>query len=229
MITPFRVGVLAVLLVALGACSGLVPDIAADDLFGINGVPVQLSAADGGGVSASALPPSTSFEGSFEGSFVSDGFDVPSIVNASGLSEDVVIEATVTVEVLGEDATELLGDFTLVSGSIALQVYQDGSQLGTAAGAATFSPGILVSRTSCSYDAGSNATSCLYTAAVDPSQHAITVAASAASANAVFDAMRDGGVFDVQGQFAVTLAAPGLTASAVVTVVLNTSDGKITF
>lgn len=223
-----RTGVLgaAIAVVVLaGACSNLIPPVEVDNLFGIDGVPVDLAASDAG-VGALALPNGTSFAGSISGSVVSEGFDLPAFITASLLEESVVIGANVTVTVPDEDATGLLDDFSLLSGTLSLQVSVDGSQIATASGAATFAAPLDVTLGSCSYAVD---TVCSYTAAVSAEDHAIVVSASAASANAVFQAIQEGKTLDIAGTYTVTLASPGLTRSAVVRVILDTAGGTITF
>lgn len=222
-----RAGVLgaAVAVVLVGACSNLIPPIEVDNLFGIDGVPVTLAATEAG-LGALALPNGTSFEGTISGSVTSEGFDLPAFVNASLMEESVVIGANVQVTVAGEDATALLGDFSLVSSSISLQVSVEGASIATASGAATFDSPLVVTRGTCSYVVD---TVCSYTATVSSEDHAIVVSATAASANAVFDALQDGDTLDVTGTYAVTLASPGLTRSATVRVTLDTAGGTITF
>lgn len=223
-----RTGVLgaAIAVVVLaGACSNLIPPVEVDNLFGIDGVPVDLAATDIG-LGAQALMPGTSFAGSISGSVVSEGFDLPAFINASLMEESVVIGANVTVTVPGEDATGLLDDFSLLSGSLSLQVSVDGSQIATASGAASFDAPLVVERASCTFAVD---TVCDYTATVSAEDHAIVVSASAASANAVFQAIQDGKTLDITGTYAVTLASPGLTRSAVIRVILDTAGGTITF
>lgn len=223
-----RAGVLGAavaVVVLVGACSNLIQPIEVDNLFGIDGVPVTLAATEAD-VGALALSSGTAFEGTISGSVTSEGFDVPAFVNASLMEESVVIGANVQVTVPGEDATALLDDFSLVSGSISLQVSVDGSQIATASGAATFDPPLVLTRGTCSYVVD---TVCSYTAAVSAADHAIVVSATAASANAVFEALQDGDTLDITGTYAVTLESPGLTRSATVRVTLNTAGGTITF
>jgi len=223
-----RTGVLgaAIAVVVLaGACSNLIPPVEVNNLFGIDGVPVDLTATDAG-VGALALPNGTSFAGTISGSVASEGFDLPAFINASLMEESVVIGANVEVSVPGEDATALLGDFSLLSGSLSLQISVDGSQIATASGAATFDTPLALERASCTFVVD---TACDYTATVSAEDHAIVVSASAASANAVFQAIQEGKTLDITGTYAVTLASPGLTRSAVVRVTLDTAGGTITF
>jgi len=223
-----RAGVLGVavaVVVLAGACSSLIPSVAVNNLFGIDGVVVDLTAS-GAEVGALALDNGTSFEGTISGSVTSAGFDVPAFVSASLMQESVVIGADVLVTVPDEDARAVLNDFSMVSGELSLQVRVDGLLIGTASGTATFSPPLAVTRVACSYVVD---TVCDFTAAVSAADHAIVVSATAASANAVFEAMQDGATLDITGTYAVTLASPGLTRSATVRVTLNTAGGTISF
>ena len=223
-----RAGVLgaAVAVVVLaGACSELIPPVEVTNLFGIDGVPIDLVAA-GGAVETSALPVGTSFEGTISGSVTSEGFDLPAFINASLLEESVAIGAGVQVTVPGEDARAVLTDFAMESGQISLQVRVDGTLLATASGVGTFDPPLEVTLGTCSYVTN---TVCSYTAAVDVEAHAIVVSVSAAAANAVFEAMQEGATLDITGTYAVTLEEPGLTQSAIVRVTLETSGGSISF
>lgn len=215
------------MLLLVGACGGLIPPIEVENLFGIDGVEVDLAAAAGGAaVGALALPAGTEFEGEISGSVTSEGFDLPAFITASLMEESVVIGADVVVTVEGEDARGVLGNFSLLFGEIDLQVSVDGSVIGTASGDATFATPLVVTRDSCSYLID---TVCDYTATVSSADHAIVVSASAASANAVFEALQDGDTLVISGTYAVTLASPGLTRSAVVRVALETAGGTITF
>lgn len=223
-----RAGVLGAavaVVVLVGACSNLIQPVDVDNLFGIDGVLVDLTATVAE-VGPLALDNETSFAGTVSGSVVSEGFDLPAFINASLMEESVVIGANVQVTVPGEDARALLGDFSLVGGTLSLQVRVDGSLIATASGAATFTPPLDVTQVSCSYAVD---TVCSYTADVSAADHAIVVSASAASANAVFEAMQNGETLDVTGTYSVTLASPGLTGSAVVRVTLNTAGGTIAF
>jgi hypothetical protein len=211
--------------VLVGACSSLIPPIEVDNLFGIDGVVVNL-AAEGAEVGALALPTGTSFEGTVSGTVTSEGFDLPAFVNASLMEESVLIGADVDVKVEGEDATGLLGDFSLVTGEIALEVRVDGIIIATASGAAVFSPPLVVTRDACTF---SGDTTCDYTATVVAADHAVVVSTSAEDANAVFEALQDGDTLVISGTYGVTLASPGLTESAIVSVTLRTAGGKIGF
>jgi hypothetical protein len=218
------VSAIAVVVLA-GACSSLIPPIAVDNLFGIDGVVVDL-AAEGAEVGALALPNGTSFEGTVSGTVTSEGFNLPAFVNASLMEESVLIGADVDVKVEGEDATGLLGDFSLVTGEIALEVRVDGIIIATASGAAAFSPPLVVTRDACTFSVD---TTCDYTATVVAADHAIVVSASAEDASAVFEALQNGDTLVISGTYGVTLASPGLTESAIVSVTLKTAGGKIGF
>jgi hypothetical protein len=223
--TWFLGGAVVAVLTMVGACSQFVPPIPVDDLFGLDGLQVDL-VGSGGAVSTMAGPKTTAFSGSLSAFVDSDGFDVPAFINAALMQESVVIGANVQITVLGEDARSELTDFTLTGGQIALQVRVDGTLIATASGSATFSPALALTRGDCSYALN---TVCTYVASVNADQHAIVVTATAASAKAVFDAMRDGETLEVSGTFSVTLGEPGLTNSAIVRVTLNTKDGSIKF
>jgi hypothetical protein len=212
--------------VLVGACSNLIPPVEVDNLFGIDGVAVELE-APGAALGALALGPGTSFEGTISGSVTSQGFDLPTFINASLMEESVVIGADVQVTVPDEDVTAELGDFSVVSGALSLEVRVDGIRIGTASGAAVFNPPLEVSLVSCDVVLGD--TVCSYSADVSAEDHAIVVSASATSANAVFEAMQDGETLSITGTYGVTLEQPGLTQSAVVRVILKTSGGSISF
>lgn len=223
-----RAGVLGAALavaVLVSACSNLIPPIEVNNLFGIDGVAVDL-AGSGATVGALALDPVTSFEGTISGTVTSEGFDLPAFITASLMEESVVIGADVVVTVEGEDATGLLGSFSLLSGEVALEVRVDGVVIADAAGSATFGTPLVVTRDSCSFGVD---TVCDYSAAVSSADHAIVVSASATDANAVFEALQNGDTLVISGTYGVTLASPGLTESAIVRVILNTSGGTITF
>jgi len=221
-----RVLAAASVLIALGACSSLIPPIPVTDLFGVDGLQVDLTHS-GNDVAAAAGPNVTSFEGAFETQFDADGIDLPGFIRASVLQESVTIAATVQITVPGEDATTILDGFTIVGAQVALEVSVDGEVIGTAGGLASFPTPLPVSRQSCSYD-GTD-TVCTYTATVDGDDHSVVVVASSTSAKAIFDALTAGDTIDVDGSYAVTLGAPGLTSSAVVRVTLATSNGSIRF
>lgn len=212
------------MLLLVGACGGLVPPQSVTNLFGIDDAAVDLGApAVEVGVLA-LLPTGTSFEGTISESFTGDSFDVPGFANATLMKESVVIEADVEVTVpAGEDPTTLPASFSLVSGAISLEFSVDGAKIAEASGTGSLDPPLVLTRESC------DATSCAYTAAVSSEDHAIVVTATAASANAVFDAMQEGQTLVVTGTYAVTLAPPGLTLSAVVSVTLSTAGGTIEF
>ncbi|MFO8150868.1 MAG: hypothetical protein R6T93_11275 [Trueperaceae bacterium] len=223
-----RAGVLgaAVAVVVLaGACSNLIPPVEVNNLFGIDGVPIDLTAASVG-VGASALPNGTSFEGTVSGSVVSEGFDLPAFINASLLEESVVIGADVQVTVPGEDARGVLTDFAMEAGQLSLQVRVDGTLIATASGVGAFDAPLALTRGACSFVVD---TVCSYAAAVSLEDHAIVVTVTAASANAVFEAMQEGATLEMTGTYGVTLSEPGLTESAVVRVTLETSGGSISF
>jgi len=196
-----------------------------DDLFGLDGLQVNLIGS-GGAVVTMAGPKTTSFEGTIASLVETDGFDLPAFISATLMQETVVIGADVQVTVVGEDARSELTSFALTAGQIALQVRVDGTQIATATGAATFAPTLAMTRESCNYSVD---TVCSYVAAANVDSHGIVVTATTASAKAVFDAMKDGETLEITGTFAVTLADPGLTNSAIVRVTLNTSGGSIKF
>jgi hypothetical protein len=218
------VSAIAVVVLA-GACSSLIPPIEVDNLFGIDGVVVDL-AAEGAEVGALALPNGTSFEGTVSGTVTSEDFDLPAFVNARLMEESVLIGVDVDVKVEGEDATGLLGDFSLVTGEIALVVRVDGIIIATASGAAAFSPPLVVTRDACTFSVD---TTCDYTATVVAADHAIVVSTSAEDANAVFEALQNGDTLVISGTYGATLASPGLTESAIVSVTLKSAGGKIGF
>ena len=221
----FLSGAVATVLLLVGACSQFVPPIPVDDLFGLDGLQVNLIGS-GGAVLTMAGPKTTSFEGTIAAVVETDGSDVPAFISATLMQETVVIGADVQVTVVGEDALSELTNFALTAGQIALQVRVDGTQIATATGAATFAPALAMTRESCSYSVD---TVCSYVAAANVDSHGIVVTATTASAEAVFDAMKDGETLEITGTAAVTLADPGLTNSAIVRVTLNTSGGSIKF
>jgi hypothetical protein len=211
------------LLLLVGACGGLIGPQSVANLFGIDGVVVALEAPAVEVGAQALLPAGTSFAGTISETFTGEGFDVPGFVNATLMEESVLIEADVLVSVpAGEDATLLPATFSLVSGAITLEVSVDGTEIAEASGTADFDPALVLTRRPC------GATSCPYTAAVSAADHAIVVTATAADANAVFDAMQEGKTLVVTGTYAVTVA-PGLTRSAIVSVTLNTAGGTIEF
>jgi hypothetical protein len=216
----------AAALIVLGACSSLIPPIPVTDLYGVDGLQVDLAHV-GADVDVAAGPNVTSFEGTFQTQFDAEGIDLPGFISASVLQESVTIAATVQITVPGEDATTLLDGFTIVGAQVALDIAVDGSSIGTAGGLATFATPLPVSRQSCTYD-GTD-TVCTYTATVDGDDHSVVVVASSTSAKAIFDALTAGETIDVDGSYAVTLGAPGLTSSAIVRVTLATSNGSIRF
>lgn len=218
-------GMASAVLVVAGACSQFVPPIPVDDLFGMDGLQVDLIGV-GGTVSTMAGPKTTTFVGTIGAVVETDGFELPAFITAALMQETVVIDAAVQITVAGEDARIELTNFALNTGQIALQVMVDGTQIATASGSATFAPALAVNRVSCSYAVD---TVCSYVAAANVDNHGIVVTATAASARAVFDAMRDGKTLGITGTFSVTLDDPGLTNSAVVRVTLNTSGGSIKF
>jgi len=224
-----RVGVLGAAVAAVvlvGACSSLIPPQSVENLFGIDGVEVDLAATGGAALGTLALPPGTEFEGPISGSVTSEGFDLPAFINASLMEESVLIGADVDVTVEGEDARGDLGDFSLLSGEVDLVVWVDGIIIATASGSATFGTPLVVTRDTCDFLVD---TICDYSATVVAADHAIVVSASAADANAVFEALQNGDTLVISGTYGVTLASPGLTRSAVVRVALNTAGGTISF
>jgi hypothetical protein len=220
----FLGGAVVAVLAMVGACSQFVPPIPVDDLFGLDGLQVDLLGS--GALSTNAGPKTTSFAGTISAFVDSDGFDLPAFINATLMQETVVIDADVQITVEGEDATSEMTNFSLTAGQVSLEVRVDGSTIATAAGAATFTPPLAVTRVSCAYAVD---TVCTYAAAANVDSHGIVVTATAAAPKAVFDAMRDGRLLEITGTFAVTLAEPGLTNSAIVRVTLNTSGGSIKF
>ena len=221
-----RALVAAFAVLAVGACSSLIPPIAVNDLYGVDGLQVEMThqATD---VATAAGPAVTSFQGSFQTQFDAQQIDLPGFISASALQETFTISADVQITVPGEDVSSELDGFTLVGGQVAVSAFVDGEEIGTAGGLTTFATPLPVSRQSCTFD-GTD-TVCAYTATVDLEDHGIVVVASGASAKAIFDALTAGETLDVEGTYRVTLGAPGLTSSAIVRVTLSTSEGSIRF
>lgn len=218
-----RAAAMAAGVALIAGCSGLLPPVAVDDLFGLDGTVVELTA-----VGSSALAePVLAFSGTVNVNVTSDGFDVPGIVSAAKLEETVVFSGTVQVVVPGDVAADLPATFALTGGSLVLTVREGATTLGTAAGSASFAAPLTFGKGTCSFDLAD--TTCAYEATVNAAAHGITVTATASSAKAVFDALRDGKTLTVTGTVAATLQAPGLTADATILVTLGTQDGAITF
>lgn len=212
----------AVLALVVG-CSGLVPPVPVEDLFGLDGAVLELADL----TPAALAGPVTSFGASVTVTVESEGFNLPAVVTASKLVEKVVFSGTVQVVAPGDVAGELPATFALTGGSVAVTVKDGGTTIGSAAGSAAFNPALTFTKGGCTFALAE--TTCTYTGSVNVAAHGIVVTATASSARAVFNALRDGKTLTVDATVGATLAAPGLSADARIRVTISTQDGEISF
>jgi len=209
----------------LTACSGLLPPVPVEDLFGVDGRTVVLEAVGPVPEGESA----TRFGQRIEESMAAAGFTLPSWVTAvvpiGGLSETVRIGSVITVRVPGVDVREVMAAFAITGAEAAFAIAHEGVAIGTASGANAFATPLPAARASCTFDGD---TVCTYAANVDPAVHRVTLRVPGAAARRLVDALAAGGTLTMAGDIVVTLA-PGLPATARVTVTLVTSEGSILF
>jgi hypothetical protein len=222
----------AAVIVALSACSGLIPPLTVTNLFGLDGTVVELeresvmTSSDGGSLS-------TTFAGLFAAQLVSEGIDLPDLVlglvNAQTLSETIRLDTEVDVRV-PEGHEPDLTDFAIESASLSLTVSDGTTLLATASATATFSPALVVAKVDC--DGPSEGfVMCAYTLQAGGQVPGVALTVSGAQAAAVFNAIKDGTTLDVAGTATLTLGEPGLSSAAVIVVrlVAPQGSGTITF
>jgi hypothetical protein len=219
-----RSAVALLVLIGVSACSGLLPPVPVTDLFGVDGRLVALEAT---GPAAAAA---TTFGQSFDGVITPDGVGAPSwltgVIAIGGVQEAVTFGPGMVVVVPGQDVRAQMGAFVITGAEGAFTVRDGDDTLGTARGAEVFASPLVLSPVSCTYD---GATICTYAAAVDRDVHRVVLRMPGGAARRVLDAFVAGGRYTVAGDIAITLAAPGFTAAATITVTLVARDGSILF
>jgi hypothetical protein len=215
-----------VLVVALSACSGLVPDIPVDDLFGLDGQQVDLAA----GPAVLAEGDGTVFTGTVNGQLASDGIELPPFVlgavNARRLYERITIASELELRSLPNGVQPAA--FTIVGASLELDVKQNGTTIASPSASVALGSGVLASPSGDCQVVGAELV-CPYFVVLDPATQSLELELTGQQAAALFDVIKSGGTLDVEGSYALTLAEPGIAGSKTLRVTLVSLGGAIEF
>jgi len=219
-----RYGFALVIAGALAACSGLIPDQAVNDVFGLDGV--QVTATTEGAMGAAvgpALAGSTQVTGTFATQVTSNGFpDLPGIVRVASISDVITIQAAVELSAPGSVA--FAEAYTITGVSIGLVVSDAGATVIDRTWDASDLE--LTFSGDATYDAGSDTTSGTYL--VEAEVPLVTLLVQGAAVTAFVDALGDGATLDVAGTIGVDLQ-PAFPLGAELTFTLKSLGGTLTF
>jgi hypothetical protein len=219
------------LAVLLGACSSLVPDQAVTNPFGLDGksVTLQQSAAlNENGLSAQAV--SAVYSGSISTTFNDLDQSLPAGIRPSGISENVGVEADIRVAAPTTNEADFPNSMTIIASQLGFTV-TDGSGQPTVQKTFNSEAGLnlTVTKKAGSCQAGTGLT-CTYVAnAVDT---ILLLAELVGPDFSTFFNIISGGTEPntLSGTFSLTVSGDSLfPAGSQVTVVLNTSQGILTF
>lgn len=221
---------LALVLSACGLVNSLIPDQQVANPLGINGQQLTLGAVSAPALSPqSPLPPTTTFGGSFSGTFSDiDASNIPSGVAPKSFSADIDVGATAT---LTTAASSLPASFDVTNVSLTLTV-KDGS--GTPS--FTLTPpyaksGTLLVFTQTSCTTTSSGTSCDYAVTAGPDLGNALVALNLSTADvATLWKIVTGGSATNDASGTVTVqVSQALPADTQLTVTLVSKEGTLSF
>ncbi|UCH27391.1 MAG: hypothetical protein JSV66_07070 [Trueperaceae bacterium] len=210
---------------ACGLIASLIPDISVADLFGLDGVPVTLTASSSGSL-VGQQDTATVFGGVFDETVPDvDTSDFPIDVSPSGFSEDVLLGATVTMTSPSGSDADFPDTLTVVSASLDVTL-TDGS--GAPSLPLAFESGTISLALNKDGACAGAPLVCTYTVS-NTSIVLINIVVSGVNANTLETIFTEGGDPNtVSGSAAITLGT-AIPVDTQVGVTLQTSGGTISF